>query len=429
MADLLDAGLDLGGLALCYVAIALLLLASGIVAAIQAAVGSFRVPIIGWHPFGFVNGILSAAQAGLQAALDGAQDVAAKFQSGLLDSLTLAIGIPLLLALGVYDLFVLLLRHTLPALIGSGTKVATDTATGVAARVTALEKTLADDLQKARDYADSVSASALSTAKIYAATNIAAAAKSLEDEIKSVANTTANGIVAADLAATGAITRAIHDAIDKAGLEPVGALAGDVLDEIKTNAAVRAAIAAAVPAVSVLTSGDVSRIISDALQAGGSIYNEIRQLIPAAVHETGVTVDEVTQQITGTIASDLAPGGSIAEAIAHAIPGVGSITPPASVPSLGDLSNTVAGIAAAVAGIEAIRFIGNDDCRGKVGQLCNTDASALAHLLEGATVLALSFDFQTFVDAAQLVATGIGDGVKALEAPFLATLPPLTLAA
>lgn len=413
MGELLDAGLDLGGLALCYVAIAALLLLSGIVAAIQSAVGGFTVPIINWHPFGFVSGILSAVQSALQGALDGAQDAASKFQSGLLDSLTLAIGIPLLLALGVYDLFTLLWKHSIPALLNTTAKPITDAATNVAARVTALEKTVANNLTAAKDYADSQAAQALSNAKAYAGTNIAAAAKSLEADIRTVADTTANGVVAADLAASGAITKAIHAAIDKANLEPVGALAGDVLSEIKTNDAVRAAIAAAVPAVNVLTSGDVSRIINDALQPGQAIYNEIKQLIPAAVSTVGVTADEVTQQITGTIASDLAPGGTIALAIAQAIPGAGTISPPSSVPSLGDLATQVGALATAVAGIEAIGFIGNESCRSKVGQLCNTDSNALKALLAGAVAIGVAYNLKDVVDAANAIFTDTADLIQA----------------
>src|SRR5262249_4917576 len=160
-----------------------------ILSAIDAAVPnpSIGIPGLGsWKPLNFLHDAINAAADGVQSALGGAQDAAARFQSGLLDSLTLLIGIPLLLALGVYDLFVLLLKHTLPALFNTATAPITSTATGVAARVTALEKTVASDLAAAKNYADNAAASALQTAKTYAATNIAAAAKSLEDDIKTV---------------------------------------------------------------------------------------------------------------------------------------------------------------------------------------------------------------------------------------------------
>ena len=413
MGELLDAGLDLGGLALCYVAIALLLLTSGIVSAVQAAVGSFTVPVIGWHPFGFLNGVFSAAQSGINDALQGAQDAAAKFQSGLLDSLTLAIGIPLLLALGVYDLFTLLLKHTLPALIGTGTKAANDTAAAVAARVTALERTVANDLGAAKDYADSAAAKALSDAKAYAGTNIAAAANSLEKEIKSVADATAAGIVAADLAAGGAITKAIHGAIDAADFVTSGAVTGDVLDAIKSSDAIDAAIRAAVPAVAGLTAADVSRLIAAGLPSVDTLAHEVEGLLPKTVAGAGETAADVAQQIAGAIAGDLAPGGSIAAAIAQAIPAALPGVPPVSVPSLGDLANTVAGLGAAVAGIEAIRFIGNETCRGKVSQICDTDANALSSLLAGAAAIGVAYNLRAVVDAANGIFTEAADLIKA----------------
>lgn len=407
MAELLEAGLDLGGLCLCYVTIALLLLAAGIVDLIAKLVPN--PSIAGVHPLGFVPGFVGAVQSAIQDALSGVDDAAAKFQSGLLDSLTLMIGLTLLLGLGVYDLMVLLWKHSLPAYIASLLSKPAADAVHAVTSVATLEQTVADNLAKAKSYADGAAASALATAKAYSTTNLLAAATSLESDIKTLATSTASGIVAADLAANSAISKAIRDAINAAGYITSGELAGDVVDAIHSSGALASAIASVVPAVGGLTSSQVTSIIGAALSPGGALVGEIESLIPKGAVSGGLSASDVAGDIASAIQDALNPGGAIAAAIADAIPVSIPGVPSIPVPSLGDLATTVAGIGVAVAGIEAISFIGGESCRSNVSQLCGVNGNDLAGLLGGLAAFGALFSLADLAKAAEALAGDVAD--------------------
>lgn len=91
----------------------------------------------------------------------------------------------------------------------------------------------------------------------------------------------------------------------------------------------------------------------------------------------------------------------------------------ASIPLLATLVNTIA----AESGLDS------SECRGKVKNICGTNPQAWERLLGFAGFLTLALDFQDFVNAAEVVAKGIGAGVAELERPFVKQLPPLELAA
>lgn len=415
MPEILLLGPELGGILVCLVVIAILSLAAGVIVEIDKAVPnpSIGLPGVGsWKPLNFIHDVLNAALSALQATLSGVEGLVSKLWSLSADSLTLMIGIPLLLALGVYDLFTLLLKHTLPALIGTAAKPVTDAATKAGAEVSSLEKTVADNLAKAKDYADAQASSALQTAKVYSATNLAAAANSLEAEIKSVASATANGIVTADLAANGAILKAIHAAIDTAGFATTAELPGEIVDAIKSSDAIRSAIAAAIPAVSSLTSSQVTGILSAALAPGGALLAQIEVEIPHVSLGGGVTAGEVAGDIASAIQDALNPGGAIAAAIAGAIPAVLPGVPSLPVPSLGDLATTVAGLGVAVAGIEAISFIGGESCRSNVSQLCGVNGGDLAALLGGLAAFGAGFSLAELAKVAESLAGDVADVIQ-----------------
>lgn len=361
MAALLDAGLDLGALAGCFVAIALLTLIAYLLDGLANAID---VDVLGYHPFsGVASAIKNVVTDGIGSAIKALEKAAASFEQGLLDSLTLLIGIPLVLADGLYLALKALWTHALTPFINHVVAPIRADVTAIEQDIGSLYTLTATDLARAEGYADKQVSDA--SGALY---NI------LKSEVHAAVST-------AESYADVAVSK-LRSAEDAALNRAVAA----------ANAGIAAAEAAAKTAgneAEAFTTGQVAK--AEAL-ANTAI---------ADVRGIAVGLEDDIQTLIGK----------------YGIAGAAGLI--ASIPLLATLVNTIA----SESGLD------NSACRSKVKGICGTNPAAWERLLGLAGFLTLAFDFQEFVDAAETVAKGIGDGVAALERPFVRQLPPLELAA
>lgn len=181
MTDAVEAGYDLGGIALCLLALGALLAVKGMV---QAVAGVFDVSILGFHPLrGIANALESSIVGALDDAIKSTERLLARFLSGLIDSFGLLLALPALGILGTKAALEYLWNHALRPLIHSITNGIKATADQALAKVTALEGTVAADLDAAERYARERASSALTSAEAYVDTKIAGAISTLRQAI------------------------------------------------------------------------------------------------------------------------------------------------------------------------------------------------------------------------------------------------------
>lgn len=373
----LEAGYDLAALALCFVALALLLIAKD---AVDKVVSVLNVGVLGVHPFASIaRAMENTVLRVLNDAIKGVEKGTAKFESGLLDSLGVLVAIPLLLAYGVKAALEYLWNHALGPFIHRITDAIDTTATKAWAHVTALEQTVANDLSKAEDYADGVGVSTLSAAKKYADHWI--------DNAVSVLNATIRAAVAeAEAFASQAIGKlraaedaAIADAVNLAGAAKaagVAAAASALTTAERELAAARTEALAAAGGALTAAEDYALRQAADAKAAG---------LAAAAGVEAAVTGSlETVRSIAIGAENELKDLEGIYGAL-------GTATLIASIPALATIVHAIA----TEAGLE------NQSCRSKVKDICRTDPAAWEQLLAGLAPLGLLFGLRELYQVAE----------------------------
>lgn len=346
MAEALEAGYDLGGLALCFVALALLVMAKDLV---QAIAKPLEVSILGYHPFrGIATALENTVVSALDSAIKGVERLAARFLSGLIDAFGLVIGLAALVALGTKDALVYLWNTALTPRIRSLTNPIKTTAEHALSEVQALEGTVASNLDAAERYAREHASSALSSAEAYATHELGVAVSKIDGELRaavaeaeSYADVAVSKLRAAeDAAVAGAVSLAVAAKVagEQAAAKALGSAEAAAGELVAAEAATRAAAIAQLDAAGKAALGALDGLVVD-------VEDEIH-----------------------TIEGQLGAAGTAAL--------IGSI------PALATLVHAIA----TEAGLE------NADCRQKVKGICGTNASAWTSLLEGlaATGLALS---------------------------------------
>lgn len=447
--------------------LSLLLIASWLVSTLLSFT---NVSIIGTHPLkNIATGALNAINKGIADQIIVTQDAIATLWSGftwLIREGGNSLGA---LAGATYGTFSYLWRTGIPnaagAIIAPTAKLAKqaldvaqsagDTATSTGASV---KTEVANAVRTAENYTDS----AINTAHKYVDAQVAEGVKS--------AGTTAGQLVSQ---ATALITKdynelkgdfdSVPDEIKQAIAKiPQGLDAGDVASAItaalSSGGAIYNEISQRIAGLGgSVTEQDITNAITAALAPGAAIYNEIKSLIPTV--PGGLSVEDVTNEIThelavgGSIAgaienavatagvgvtetdvlnditSSLLPTGAIGLAIAAAVGGISIPVPPGGVtiptPTLAQITEGLAAATAAIAGVEAISFIGGKECRDKVGQICNSDTGAWTGLLTGLVVAGAAFDLGDIAKAAATLAAQSRGLVNELTAGVMDEAPSI----
>lgn len=244
VAALLDAGLDLGALAGCFVAIALLTLVAYL---LEHLSDPFRgIYLVGGYIADAIDSLTSPLLSGVQDALSALEKSAASFEQGLLQSLELLVGIPLVLADGLYVGLKALWTHYLAPFVNHVVADIRADVKGIEQDITSLYTLATTDLARAETYADkeiSAASGALYAelrSEIHAAENAAegyadkavSALRAAEDAALSKAIAAANaGIAAAEAAAHTAETEA--EAFTSGAVAKAEALANTAIADVR----------------------------------------------------------------------------------------------------------------------------------------------------------------------------------------------------
>lgn len=373
----LEAGYDLGALALCFVALALLLLAKS---AVDQIIGVLNVSVFGAHPFGGIaRSMENTVLRVLNDAIKGVEKGTAKFESGLLDSLGILVAIPLLLAYGVKAALEYLWNHALGPFVHNIADVAKGVADKAWSHVQTLEGTVASNVGKAEDYADGVAAHALSSAKTYADKWIDNAVSVLNSNIRA-------GVAEAESFASTAVGKlrtaedaAIDTAVNLAGAAKAAgvAAAAGALATAEHELAVARDEALGAAAGALTTAEDFAARQAAAVRADA--------LAAAAGVEAAVTGSlDVVRAIAIGAENELKDLEGIYGAL-------GTATLIASIPALATIVHAIA----SEAGLE------NQSCREKVKDVCRTDPSQWGNLLAGLAVVGFGFNFRELYQVAE----------------------------
>jgi hypothetical protein len=368
VATALEAGYDLGALALCFVAIALLLAAKGLV---QAVAGLFDFSVFGVRPLhslaaGLENHVLGA----LNDAIAGVERAATSFVSGLIDSFGMLIALPALAILGTKAALSYLWNTALDPRIDRVTASIKATANAAATRLETLTDVVAADLARAENFARDRATAALSSAKAYVESRIEGALAALRADI-------AAALATAESYADQAVSR-LRAAEDSAIANAVGLA---VAAEQAGKAAAAAALATA--------EGDIAAGVSAAEAAAAGAL--------AASDAAGKAALDVVRSVAVTAEQDIASvlGDLDARTVAALI---------ASIPALATIVHAIA----TEAGLE------NAECRSKVKGICGTDASSWLGLLAGLAAVGAGFDLRALAGLANEVVRDVAGVVKEL---------------
>lgn len=366
MGEALEAGYDLAGLAACYVALALLVLALDLTKGIADA---FDFSILGRRPLhGVAVALHNSVVAALNKDVKSVERLAAKFQSGLIDAFGLLLAIPLLLASGVKAALVYLWNTALMPRIHSVTDDIADTAR--AARTTANNAIAAANsvLVAAEDYAQARATAAFNSATSYA------------DGLVTRTRTSVGNDIAA---ASGAVVSYVDVVVGKlrAAEDAAVANAVDLAGRART-AGEQAAAAAEATAEAAASRAETAVTMAAAASAA------------AAAAATATALDGLRSVAVGT-ADELYD-------LEQKIDAAGVIGLVATIPLLATLVHTIA----TESGLE------NESCRSKVKQVCETNPNAWADLLGGLAALGFAFSLPELVQVAEPLVDGFASLIR-----------------
>jgi hypothetical protein len=384
----LEAGYDLAALALCFVALAALLLARDLT---HTVAGLLDFGVFGVHPLhGLAAKLENSVVSTLDDAVKSVQRAATSFESGLIDSFGLLIAIPLLVVAGVKAALEELWNHALPALLESLIGAVRKTAAAALAQVNALERTVTTNLGLARSYAEAQAASALHSAKVYADRQVGDALEAAGREISA-------GIATAERYADTAVAKlraaedaAIATAVGLAGAAKAAGLAAAHAAELEAERVGAAALAEATAAG--------ARALTDAeLLAHGEVVAAARDAASALA--SVATADLAAIAGVKAIAIDL---GHDLQTIEGNLSAAGLAALIGSIPLLATLVTTIA----VESGLEG------QACRSKVKGICGTDPSEWLGLLEGVAFLTGALSLAEIVPVARVAMGELGGLIR-----------------
>lgn len=356
MGAALEAGYDLGGLAGCYVAIALLEILATMLAGLA---GALDIGIFGVHPFsGLASAVRNTLIRGLNSAIRSLERLAARFESGLIDAFGIILGLSLLLGIGVRAALVYLWNHALDPAIRLLTDPIEAAAHRALADVTALAGTVAANVGRAERYARDRATAAAETAEAYADRRIDAAVGTVRRDIAAALSTAeryADGAVGKLRAAEDA---AIADAVSLASQARAAGEAAARRAEAEAEAAGAAALTAA------------QRLEAQALAQA--------QAAGAAALATVKTVAVGAADDLATLEGQLGAAG--AAALIAAIPALATM----------------------VQAIATEAGLSNAECRTKVKGICGTDPFEWGGLLAGAAFLTGALSLRELTDVGRV---------------------------
>lgn len=355
MGAALEAGYDLGGIALCVVALALLLATKGLV---QAVAGVLNVSIFGVRPFGSIaNALENHVVAALNTAIRGVESITARFLSGLIDAFGMLIAIPILLGLGVKAALQYMWNHALRPVIRSITDPIADKADQAVARLNTLSRTVVEYRADAEAYARGRANAAIDVAEAYVDRHVDALGREL------------GGVIGESLAAA---ERYADQAVAKLRGAEDAAVAGAVGLAAEAKAAGLHAAELAV---------------AEAESVAGRALTEAEKRIASAAAESQAAGQAALAGVRG-IAVDV---GDELHGIEGAFGAAGLAALVASIPAIATLVQTIA----VETGLE------NAECRGKVKGICGTDPSAWGELLGGLVAVGFAFNLRELYEVAR----------------------------
>lgn len=399
MAVALDAGLDLGGLAGCYVAIGL---AAILLVLLEGLDSVLRISILGLHPFsGLANAIEGTLIRGLRAAISFLEARAAEFESGLIDALALLIAIPVLLAMGVFkafqalrDAFVVPLVSQLAGAIGglgdelrSRVRELEGAVAGAGARAAAAASAqIAEAGGAFNQYADVAAHAAGAAAERYAAAAVEALRGAESAAIANAVRLAGEAEAAGEAAAAHALTLARQgisaaeraaelDNVRAIGLAATGIAAAERLAEAAAARAIDFAAAGAAEAEAFATAEAARYAAAAEAAAAGAL---------AQADAAGKAALAVVAGVAGAAQEGVLD-------LEHLIEQGGWAALIAAIPALALLVNSIATEAG----------LSNAECRQKVSRVCQTDASSWANLLGGLALLGFAFSLEELVGLAR----------------------------
>lgn len=295
-----EAGYDFGALALCALALGLLLAVKGLADALHSAL---NIGFLGVHPFaGIADTLNNTLIAWLDDAIRGVEKIAARFFSGMIDSFGLLIAIPILVYIGARDALTYMWNSALMPRVHSVTDSIRATATEARDDVKALASTVADDYVNARNYADARASHAIESAEAFTTTKVAGAVAAVRGELANAVQTLEHTI---DTATDGALSTALH-AVHAAELAVEGEIAdaeGAAAAALAQSQALGQAALDAVKSIAVTVEDDLSTIEGGlgALGVAGLIaaIPAIATLVQSIATESGLENAECRTKVKG----------------------------------------------------------------------------------------------------------------------------------
>lgn len=363
MATALEGGYDLGGLALCLLALGALLVVRDLTHLVSRV---FDVSFLGLRPFhGVAVALENVVVATLDDAIKGVERLTAKFLSGLIDAWGMLIAIPALAVLGM--------KAALEYLWDSALKPT------IRAITNPIKNTADQALSKVKDVAGDLAATERSLEA-----EIAAGVKAAIGTSEAFARSQMHALEAelgADIAtAIRTAERYADEAIGRLRAAEDAAVAGAVGLAAEAKVAGQAAAAAVLAELE----GDLAIEIRLARAAAAAAVAELDRLTGAAIGELEgavITVGRELHEIEGDLGA-LGTAGLIA-----------------TIPAIATLVHAIADEAG----------LGRAECRGKVKQICSTDPNAWSGLLAGLVGLGFVFSLRELAEIANPIVHELAD--------------------
>lgn len=312
MGEAIEAGGSLVAITGLIVCIGLLYSAKYLAEALRALLG---FSVAGIRPLGWaIDRLADLIVSGADAGIKGSERVLAGLFNGLVESLELMIGVPILLGLAVKAALVYLWNTAIPAWVRLELKPVRIIADAAKSAVASLATVVARNLAHALDYADSKAAHAISVSEGYART-VAGTARA--DAIRYARDAVDELRAAESVAIANAVTiahdaiRAAHEAEQQAVTEAT-ALAHR---ELAASEAAFGAALAGVKGIAVRTEEELANLYGDlgVFGAGALIASipALATLVHTIATETGLDRAECRAKVKGVCGTDAGQWGDL----------------------------------------------------------------------------------------------------------------------
>lgn len=313
----LEVGYDLGALALCVVAIALLLAVKGLADALHSAL---NVGFLGVHPFSGIAATLNNTLiAWLNDAIKGVERVAASFFSGMIDSLAILVGLAALVYIGTRDALTYLWNTGLPARILFYTNPLNDLVAGVKALYNELAGVVSRGFDSARTFAEGQGAKALTDAQAFTTTKIAEAVHAVEGDLSAAVTKLEQTINTATDGALTTALQAVH-AAEQAASSEIGDAEQAASSALAQAQALGQSALGAVKSIAVTAEDDLATIEGSigVLGVAGLIaaIPAIATLVQSIAVDAGLENAECRSKVKGICGSDPVQWGKLLGSLA-----------------------------------------------------------------------------------------------------------------